>query len=209
MELFDYVRSSSAYRVRICLNLKGLNYDAHAINLLQKQQSSDQYKAINPQGLVPALKDDGNLVTQSIAICEYLEEQYPDTAAILPTDLIDKTHVKALALSIACDIQPLNNLRILNYLVQDMGLSDEQKMTWYHHWIKEGFTALEAQLENTDLTGDFCFGDTPTLADICLVPQVFNAKRFKAPMADHPNINRIVANCEKLEAFAKAHPDNQ
>ena len=164
---------------------------------------------MNPQGLVPALKDDGNLVTQSIAICEYLEEKYPDTAATLPTDLADKTHVKALALSIACDIQPLNNLRILNYLVQDMGLSDEQKMTWYHHWIKEGFTALEAQLENSDLTGDFCFGDTPTLADICLVPQVFNAKRFKAPMQDYPNINRIVDNCEKLEAFAKAHPDNQ
>ncbi len=209
MELFDYVRSSSAYRVRICLNLKGLDYDSKAINLLEKQQSSQQYKALNPQGLVPALKDGEHLITQSIAICEYLEEQYPDSPAILPADLVTKTHVKALALSIGCDIQPLNNLRILNYLVQDMGLSDEQKMTWYHHWIREGFTALEAQLANSELTGDFCCGDKPGLADICLIPQVFNAKRFKAPMEDYPTINRIVENCEKLEAFIKAHPDNQ
>lgn len=209
MELFDYVRSSSAYRVRICLNLKGIDYDANAINLLEKQQSSEQYKKVNPQGLVPALKDGDNLITQSIAICEYLEEKYPDTPAILPADLIAKTHVKALALSIGCDIQPLNNLRILNYLVKDMGLSDEQKMTWYHHWIKEGFTALEAQLANSEYTGDFCCGNEPGLADICLVPQVFNANRFKVAMEDYPTINRIVANCEKLEAFAKAHPDNQ
>jgi maleylacetoacetate isomerase len=209
MELFDYVRSSSAYRVRICLNLKGIEYDSKAINLLEKQQSSESYKALNPQGLVPALNDDGQLVTQSIAICEYLEEKYSNTPAILPTNLEHKAHVKALALSIACDIQPLNNLRILNYLVQDMGLSDEQKMTWYHHWIQEGFTALEAQLAKSELTGDFCFGNSPTLADICLVPQVFNAKRFKASMDNYPNINRIVENCEKLEAFAKAHPDNQ
>ena len=209
MELFDYVRSSSAYRVRICLYLKGLEYQQTAINLLEKQQSSEQYKSLNPQGLVPALNDNDQLVTQSISICEYLEEKYPQTPAILPSDLNHKTHVKSLALSIACDIQPLNNLRILNYLVKDMGLSDEQKMTWYHHWIVEGFTALEAQLENSELTGDFCFGNTPTLADICLVPQVFNAKRFKAPMENYPNINRIVENCEKLEAFAKAHPDNQ
>lgn len=209
MELFDYVRSSSAYRVRICLNLKGIEYDANAINLLEKQQSSEQYKKVNPQGLVPALKDGDNLITQSIAICEYLEEKYQDTPAILPSDLMAKTHVKALALSIGCDIQPLNNLRILNYLVQDMGLSDEQKMTWYHHWIKEGFTALEAQLASSEYTGDFCCGNEPGLADICLVPQVFNANRFKVPMEDYPTINRIVANCEKLEAFAKAHPDNQ
>lgn len=209
MELFDYVRSSSAYRVRICLNLKGIEYDATAVNLLEKQQSSAQYKEVNPQGLVPALKDGENLVTQSIAICEYLEEKYPETASILPQDLMAKTHVKALALSIGCDIQPLNNLRILNYLVQDMGLSDEQKMTWYHHWIKEGFTALEAQLAASAYTGDFCCGDEPGLADICLVPQVFNARRFKAPMQDYPTINRIVENCEKLPAFAKAHPDYQ
>lgn len=209
MELFDYVRSSSAYRVRICLNLKGIDYDANVINLLEKQQSSEQYKKVNPQGLVPALKDGDNLITQSIAICEYLEEQYPDTPAILPKELMEKTHVRSLALSIGCDIQPLNNLRILNYLVRDMGLSDEQKMTWYQHWIKEGFTALETQLANSELTGDFCCGNQPGLADICLVPQVFNAKRFKAPMDDYPTINRIVDNCEKLEAFAKAHPDNQ
>lgn len=209
MELFDYVRSSSAYRVRICLNLKGLAYDSHAVNLLEQQQSSEQYKTMNPQGLVPALNDGDNLVTQSIAICEYLEEQYPETAAILPKDLADKTHVKALALSIACEVQPLNNLRVLNYLVQDMGLSEQQKMTWYHHWVTQGFIALEAQLAHSDRTGDFCFGDTPTLADICLVPQVFNAKRFKVPMEDYPNINRIAANCDKLAAFAKAHPDNQ
>jgi len=209
MELFDYVRSSSAYRVRICLNLKGLEYQSNAVNLLEQQQSSAQYKALNPQGLVPALNDNGDFFTQSIAICEYLEEQYPDTPAILPKELKAKTQVKTLALSIGCDIQPLNNLRVLNYLVQDMGLSDEQKLTWYLHWIKEGFTALEAQLSNSESTGDFCYGDTPTLADICLVPQVFNAKRFKAPMEDYPTINRIVENCEKLEAFAKAHPDNQ
>ena len=209
MELFDYVRSSSAYRVRICLNLKGLEYQSTPINLLEKQQSSEQYLFLNPQGLVPALTDNNQLMTQSLAILEYLDEQYPDTHQMLPDSISDRAKVKALALSIACDIQPLNNLRVLNYLVNDLALSEEQKLTWYHHWIKEGFTSLETQLVNSEETGEFCFGDSPSLADVCLVPQVFNAKRFKTPMDDYPTINRIVANCDKLEAFSKAHPDHQ
>ncbi|SET38353.1 maleylacetoacetate isomerase [Thalassotalea agarivorans] len=203
MKLYDYSKSSAAYRLRIALNLKGLDYEKVNVNLLHGEQKGDDYKALNPQGLVPALEDK-TLYTQSLAILEYLEEAYPQTP-LLPNNLADKTQVRALALSIACDIHPLNNLRVLKYLTVDMALSEEQKMQWYHHWISEGFTALEKQLAET--AGTFSFGDAPSIVDVCLVPQVFNANRFKVPMDAFPTIKRIVAQCETLEAFKLAHPD--
>jgi len=209
MKLYDYCRSSAAYRVRIALNLKGLEYEHISVNLLEGKQSSDEYKQINPQGLVPSLEDNDNMLNQSLAILEYLEEAYPKTTSLLPESITEKSRVRSLALSIACDIHPVNNLRILKYLVGELGATEEQKLAWYAHWITEGFTALEQQLSSSEFTGKFCHGDKPTLVDLCLIPQVFNAKRFNVPMENFTTINRIVENCEALEAFIKAHPANQ
>ena len=209
MKLYDYCRSSAAYRLRIALNLKGINYEHYSVNLLEGKQSSDEYKQINPQGLVPSLEDNGHTLNQSLAILEYLEEAYPDTVSLLPESLSERARVRSLALSIACDVHPLNNLRVLKYLVGQLDATEEQKLEWYAHWITEGFTALETELARSEFTGKFCHGDTPTFADLCLVPQVFNAKRFNVPMDAYPNINRIMENCEALEAFTKAHPANQ
>lgn len=207
MQLFDYCRSSAAYRVRIALNLKALNYTSTPINLVKAEQKAQSYKQTNPQGLVPALQDGDALITQSMAICEYLDEAYPDTYALLPESAKDKAQVRALANIVACDVHPLNNLRVQQYLVNEMDVTDENKMVWYHHWIHEGFSALEAMLKNT--AGKYCFGDNVTLADVCLVPQVFNANRFKVDLSEYPTLVSVVGNCEKLEAFQKAHPNNQ
>lgn len=207
MQLYDYCRSSAAYRVRIALNLKQLTYSAHSVNLVKAQQTSDEYKEVNQQGLVPTLVDGELSISQSLAICEYLEEAYPNAYALLPSDLATKTQIKMFATSIACDIHPLNNLRVLKYLMSELSTTEEQKLTWYHHWINEGFVALEKQLSKT--AGKFCFGDQPSLADVFLVPQVFNAKRFKLDMTPYPTIDKIVAHCNTVQAFIDAHPDNQ
>lgn len=209
MKLYDYCRSSAAYRVRIALNLKGLAYEQLPINLVEGIQSSKEYKDLNPQGLVPALDDNGKLFTQSLSIIEYLEDVYPASFSLLPEDVLEKARVKSLAFTIVCDIHPLNNLRVLKYLANELAVSDTQKQDWYSHWIKEGFDALEKELSESAYTGRFCHGDQPSLADVCLVPQVFNAKRFNVDLADYPTILRIVEACDKLMAFKTAHPNEQ
>ncbi|SDM63964.1 maleylacetoacetate isomerase [Franzmannia pantelleriensis] len=207
--LYDYFRSSAAYRVRIALNLKGLDYDQISVDLVAGEQRGTDHLLRQPQGLVPALvTDDGIPLTQSLAICEYLDECHP-TPPLLPTDAAGRARVRALAQLVACEMHPLNNLRVLKYLVSELGASDDAKLRWYRHWIDEGFTALEAQLSWDAGSGDFCHGDTPGLADICLVPQVFNAERFECDLASYPRIQQIAANCRALPAFAQAAPAAQ
>jgi len=204
--LHDYFRSSAAYRVRIALNLKGVDYESRQVNLVEGAQKSDDYRALNPQGLVPALEIDGHLLTQSLAIMVYLDQRFP-APILMPRDPVDGAHVRGLALSIACDIHPLNNLRVLKYLTGPLGVSEEQKNGWYEHWISEGFTALEAMA--APKAGEFLFGDTPTLADVMLVPQMFNARRFNVPVDAYPTLVQADANACRIEAFAAAHPDRQ
>lgn len=208
MLLYGYFRSSAAYRVRIALNLKGLAYDNHFIHLQKNDQLSADYAKLNPQKLVPSLVDDGHLLTQSLAIIEYLEETHPKPP-LLPKTPLERARVRALALAIACDIHPINNLRVLRYLVKDMGLSDEKKDQWYRHWVETGLQAVETMLAENASTGRFCHGDAPGLADICLVPQVANARRFKCDLSACPTVQRIDAECQKLEAFARAAADKQ
>lgn len=207
MKLYDYFRSSAAYRVRIAMNLKGLTADREFIHLRKGDQRGEAYRAINPQKLVPTLIDGDVTLAQSLAIIEYLNETKAGPA-LLPSDPVGRARVRQLAQIIACDIHPINNLRILGYLTGKLGLSEEQRDEWYRHWVKEGFEALETLLQDK-ATGLFCHGDQPTLADICLVPQVFNGLRFKVDMAPYPVINRIYAQCNTLEAFAEAKPDVQ
>ena len=210
MKLYTYFRSSAAYRVRIALNLKGLQYEAVPVHLLRSggEQLQEGYRHINPSAFVPALQDERGTVTQSMAILEYLEETHPDVP-LLPTDPLARAHVRELAQLIACDIHPLNNLRVLRYLVRTLGVSDEAKNAWYRHWIEEGFAALEAHLARDLFTADFCHGAAPTMADCFLVPQVYNAQRFEIDMGPYPNIARINANCAALPAFDAAHPSRQ
>jgi maleylacetoacetate isomerase len=210
MRLFDYFRSSAAYRVRIALNFKGVAPDERTfVHLRMGSQRAQDYLALNPQGLVPALElDDGRVLTQSLAIVEYLEETYP-TPPLLPAAPAARARVRAIALAIACEIHPLNNLRVLNYLTGTLGVSDAQKNGWYKYWIDVGFEALERQLFRDDDTGTYCHGDAPTLADVCLVPQLANARRFKIDLAPYPTLTRIEAACNALPAFAAAAPANQ
>ena len=210
MKLYDYFRSSAAYRVRIGLNLKGLEYKSLPVHLLRGggEQLQAAYRAVNPSALVPALQDGEATITQSIAILEYLDEIHP-LMPLMPRDALGRARVRSLALAIACDIHPLNNLRVLRYLVKQAGLAEEAKNAWYVHWAQEGFEALEAQLSASADTGRFCHGDTPTIADCVLVPQVFNAVRFNIDMAAYPTIARIDAACRELPAFEAAHPSCQ
>lgn len=210
MKLYTYFRSSAAYRVRIALALKDLKPEMMPVHLLRDggEQSTPEYLALNRQGLIPALDDNGILVTQSMAICEYLDEIQP-TPALLPKDPAARARVRALALAIACEIHPLNNLRVLNYLTGTLGLSEAQKLAWYHHWIRLGFTALEAQLAAQSASGDYCHGEGPTLADVFLVPQVANARRFDLDLSAFPTLLRIDAKCRELPAFIAAAPQNQ
>lgn len=212
LKLYTYFRSSAAYRVRIALNLKGIDYDSIPVHLLQDggQQLLPAYRAVNPSALVPALDDDGAILTQSLAMLEYLEETRP-AVPLLPTDALGRARVRALALAIACDAHPLTNLRVLKYLKNTLGLSDEAKQEWYRHWMAEGLAAVEALLAQGDPagTGLFCHGDSPTMADCCLVPQVFNAQRFAIDLAPYPRVARIHAHCAGLPAFAAAHPSRQ
>ena len=207
MKLYSYYRSSAAYRVRIALNLKGLPYDYISVNLLHSEQKSDNFLARNPQGLLPALElDDGEVLAQSIAILEWLEESCP-SPALLPENTLERARVRSLVNNIACDIHPLNNLSIMNYLRTELGASDEGVHRWYCNWVDRGFNAIEQSLERT--MGKCCFGDEPTLADICLIPQAYNASRFKVPMESYANIRKIVAHCNTLEAFSRAAPEAQ
>ena len=211
MKLYTYFRSSAAYRVRIALNLKGLAYEAVPVHLLRSggEQLQPAYRAINPAAMLPSLEDDnGATLTQSVAIIEYLDETHP-AVPLLPPDPLGRARVRSLALTVACDIHPLGNLRVLKYLVHELKASDEAKSAWSRHWISEGFTALESMLAGSPDTGRFCHGDTPTLADCCLVPQVFNALRFDVDMARFPTISRIHAACSALDAFSAAHPSKQ
>ncbi|HEX6956489.1 MAG TPA: maleylacetoacetate isomerase [Ferrovibrio sp.] len=208
MLLYGYFRSSAAYRVRIALNLKGLAYDNHFIHLQKNDQLSEDYARLNPQKLVPTLVDGDRQMAQSLAIIEYLDETHPNPP-LLPKEPAERARVRALALAIACDIHPLNNLRVLRYLVKDMGVSDDKKNQWYRHWVETGLQALEKMLAGSSATGRFCHGDTPTLADICLVPQVANARRFNCDLSACPTVERIDAECNRLDAFIKAAPGKQ
>ena len=202
--LFDYYRSSASYRVRIALNLKGVEYESVPVNLAEGEQKGAEYKARNPQGFVPMLEADGLKLTQSIAIIAYLEATRPEPA-LLPQNPADAAHVRAMALTIACDIHPLNNLRVLKYLSGPLGQEEAVRDEWYRHWVREGFTALEAMA--AERAGRFLFGDTPGLADICLIPQMYNARRFDLPLDDFPLLVRVDREANRLEAFAAAHPD--
>jgi maleylpyruvate isomerase len=210
MRLYTYFRSSAAYRVRIALNLKGLDYEAVPVHLLRNggEQLAEAYRAVNPSALVPALDDDGALLSQSLAIIEYLDETRP-LPPLLPADALGRARVRALAQTVACDIHPLANLRVLKYLKGPLGVSEELKLQWVVHWVSEGMAMLEAHLARDAHTGRFCHGDTPGLADCCLVPQVFNAQRFDIDMAAYPTVMRIHANCAALPAFVQAHPARQ
>jgi maleylpyruvate isomerase len=210
MKLYTYFRSSAAYRVRIALNLKGLQYDAVPVHLLRDggEQLRETYQAINPSGLVPAFQDDYITLTQSMAILEYLDDEYP-APPIMPEDSAGRARVRELAQIIACDIHPVNNLRVLRYLVEDLGLSEEVKNEWYRHWLTDGLEVLEKHLARDPSAGPLCHGAIPTIADCCLVPQVFNAQRHGIDIAAYPNIARINAQCIEIPAFVAAHPSNQ
>ena len=210
MRLYDYFRSSAAYRVRIALNLKGVTPDERTfVHLRMGNQRAQDYLALNPQGLVPALAlDDGRVLTQSLAIVEYLEETYPEPP-LLPAEAAARARVRAIALQIACDIHPLNNLRVLNYLLGTLGVAKEQKDGWYRYWVDVGFEALEKMLAHDADTGRFCHGERPTLADVCLVPQIANARRFNIDMSPYPTLARIESACNAIEAFAAAAPARQ
>lgn len=214
MKLYGYFRSSASYRVRIALNLKGLAYEQAAVHLLKNggEQFSEAFRALNPDALVPALQDqcgeESVVLTQSLAIMEYLDEVYPQPA-LLPQQPVARAHVRALALSIACEIHPLNNLRVLKYLSGTLQATEEQKNAWYRHWCETGLAAMEQKLAADPRTGIYCFGDTPGLADCCLVPQIANAQRFHCDLSKMPILLRINQACLEHPAFIAAMPANQ
>ncbi|MCF8197287.1 MAG: maleylacetoacetate isomerase [Sulfuritalea sp.] len=210
MKLYSYFRSSASFRVRIALALKGLAYDYLAVHLLKDggQQLAAEFKSLNSAGLVPVLDEDGAILTQSLAIIEYLDETRPQVP-LLPSDAAGRARVRAIALAIACEIHPLNNLRVLNYLSKTLGISDEQKNAWYCHWVETGLATVESMLSDNVLTGTYCHGESPGLADICLIPQIFNAQRFKAKLDHVPTVMRIHEACMRLPAFADSAPLNQ
>ncbi len=206
MKLYDYWRSSAAYRVRIALNIKGLEAEQISVDLRAGGQKAAEYLAVNPQGLVPFFEDGDLAINQSLAIIEYLEEAYPDQP-VLPKDPILRAKVRAVAQVIAVDIHPLNNVRVLQFLEGDLGVSQKKRAIWYHHWLAKGFHTVEAMAKT--LPGAFCCGDEPTLADICLVPQVYNAKRYEFDLSHYPTVRSINDRCQEVEAFAKAAPQHQ
>jgi maleylacetoacetate isomerase len=207
LRLFGYSRSSAAYRVRIALNLKSLSYESVAIHLLEREQQSPDYVKLNPERLVPLLQAGNTLISQSLAIIEYLDEVYPEPR-LLPSDHGLRAKVRAFALAIACDIHPLNNLRVLQHLTGPMGLSEATKAGWYQHWVREGLAPLE-EIVSGHGEGPFCFGSSPTIADLCLVPQLANARRTHCDVAQYPALLGVEAHCLSLEVFRKAAPENQ
>jgi maleylpyruvate isomerase len=210
MKLYNYYRSSAAYRVRIALNLKGLKWEHVGVHLLKGQHRAEPYLAVNPAGLVPAfVADDGAVLTQSLAIIEYLDEMKLGAMAMLPVGALDRAYVRALSLSLACDVHPLNNVRVLNYLSNVLNVTQEQKDAWIAHWITTGLAAFEQALVQSGKSGQFCFDNMPTMADCCLVPQVFSARRFNVDISKYPRVAAIDALCNTLPAFISAHPKNQ
>jgi maleylpyruvate isomerase len=210
MKLYSYFRSSAAYRVRIALNLKGLAYEYAPIHLLRDggQQLKPEYRELNPDGIVPTFIDGHDVLTQSLAIIEYLEETHPEPA-LLPGTPLDRAFIRSVALQIACEIHPVDNLRVLKYLKHTLKVGDEAKDAWYRHWLESGFESLEKRLANDSRVGKLCFGDTPTLADLCLVPQVYNARRFNIDVSRYPTIERIADHAGQIDAFARAAPGQQ
>jgi maleylacetoacetate isomerase len=210
LRLYTYWRSTAAYRVRIALNLKKLRHELIPVHLTRNggEQHRDDYLALNPQGLVPTLLDGERILRQSLAILEYLDEVYPEPP-LLPATPRDRARVRAIANVITCDIHPLNNLRVLQFLEKEMGLGDNSRKNWYHYWLDQGFSALETLLADHPSTGIFCEGDEPTYADICLVPQVYNARRFNFDLDPYPTVTRIEEACLSLPPFADAAPENQ
>ena len=209
MKLHHYFRSSASYRVRIALNLKNLPYESVPVNLLTSEQMAAGFARTNPAQLVPVLEDGGEAFSQSLAIVEYLDERFPDPPLLPRGSATDRAYVRQLALAIACDIHPLNNLRVLKYLMGPLGQDEAAKNVWARHWIALGFGAIEAQLVSSPRRGRFCFGDSPTLADVCLIPQIANAQRVDLDLAPYPTIRAIERECAALEAFGKAHPSAQ
>ena len=209
MKLIGYFRSSAAYRVRNALNLKGVAVEHASRHLRRGEQKSPDYAALNPQKLVPALVlDSGEVLTQSLAILEYLEETYPQPP-LLPREPVERARVRALALIPTADIHPIQNLRVMGYLREKFGQTEESAFSWSRHWIETGFDAYEATIANDPRTGAFSHGDAPTMADLCLIPQVFNAARFKVDMKNYPTIQRIYETCMRLPAFDAAQPAKQ
>lgn len=205
MELYSYFRSSASFRVRIALALKGLAYDYVPVHLVKGEQLAAPFSTLSPAQLVPLLKDGDALLSQSIAIVEYLEETHPQPP-LLPADAPGRARVRALSLDIACEIHPLNNLRVLRYLTREMKLSEDDKNRWYRHWVETGLEALERQLAGSPATGRFCHGDAPTMADVLLVPQIFNAQRMECRLEHVPTVMRVFAECMALDAFTAAQP---
>jgi maleylacetoacetate isomerase/maleylpyruvate isomerase len=208
LKLYTYFRSSAAFRVRIALNLKGLAYQPEFVNLPKAKHREAGFTELNRQALLPSLEDESARFNQSLAIIEYLEETRP-MPALLPKDVAGRARVRSLSLLVACEIHPLNNLRTLQYLRRQLGQNEEQIKTWYRHWIADGLAKLEAELGATKQTGRFCHGDTPTMADCCLVPQIFNAKRYESDLSAYATVMRVFDQCMKLDAFDRAQPSKQ
>ena len=208
-QLYTFFRSSTSFRLRIALAYKGLPYEPHYVSLPKMEHRDASYRALNPQGLVPLLIDeDGGAFIQSLTIMEYLDERYPEPP-IVPKDIRDRAYVRAVSQIIACEMHPLNNVRVLKHLATQFGADEAATKAWYGHWINEGFGGLEGYLAQCRKHGAFCFGDKVTMADICLVPQVFNAVRFGFPVDGHPIIKGIFDNCMKLDAFTSTQPSTQ
>jgi maleylacetoacetate isomerase len=210
MKLYNYFRSSASFRVRIALNFKGLPYKYAVVHLTKGggQQFAPEFRAINPDALIPVLEDDGHALTQSLAIIEYLEETHPEPP-LLPRAPLERAYVRAIALGIACEIHPLNNLRVLRYLVRDLQATEDQKNAWYRHWVEQGLASIEARLVAEDRSGRYALGDQVTLADVVIVPQIFNAKRFDCRLDHVPTVMRIFDRCMELPAFVDAQPARQ
>lgn len=206
MKLTTYFRSTAAYRIRIALNVKQINHELIPVNLFTGEHQSAKFRHQNPDGLIPILEIGKNSLTQSMAILEYLEETHT-TIKLLPSDPIQRAYIRALAQAIVSDIHPLNNLRVQKYLINEMGVDEEQKQQWYQHWVATGFNGLETRLAKS--AGEFCVDDTLSMADICLIPQVYNAHRFNCPMDNYPTINRINTACLRLDVFTSAAPHLQ
>jgi len=205
MELYGYFRSSASFRVRIALALKGLPYDHRPVHLARDEHLNAPYKAMAPAALVPLLKDGDATLSQSIAIIEYLNETHPEPP-LLPADPVGRARVRALSLDVACEIHPLNNLRVLRYLTREMGVSEDHKNRWYRHWVERGLEAVERQLAQHPATGRFCHGDEPTMADVLLVPQIFNAQRMECQLDHVPTVMRVFEACMQRGAFQASQP---
>ncbi|MGC2519940.1 MAG: maleylacetoacetate isomerase [Burkholderiales bacterium] len=208
MKLYTFFRSSASFRVRIALNCKGIEYQPALVNLPKAEHLGTSYKSVNPQGLVPVLEDDGRILTQSLAIIEYLDEVHPGPK-LIPAEPLERAYVRAFSQIVACEIHPLNNLRVLKYVRKAYGLDEEGVNAWYRHWIAEGFQMMESFLRENGKHGKFCWRDQVTMADCCLVPQVFNAQRYHCDLKPYPEVMRIHEECMQLDAFIQAQPSKQ